>query len=111
MRLKLKGARLEPALIKSFLALGISSGITQSVACVMQVIMNNSLVYYGNQSPIGGDVALSAMGIVMKISMIMAAFGIGVGIGSQPIFGYNRGALKYGRIKTTYKIAVTLATL
>ena len=111
MRLKLKGARLEPALIKSFLALGISSGITQSVACVMQVIMNNSLVYYGNQSPIGGDVALSAMGIVMKISMIMAAFGIGVGIGSQPIFGYNRGALKYGRIKTAYKIAVTLATL
>ena len=43
----------------------------------MQVVMNNSLVYYGDKSPIGGDVALSAMGIVMKIAMIMGAFGIG----------------------------------
>ena len=36
----------------------------------MQVVMNNSLVHYGDQSAIGGDVALSAMGIVMKIAMI-----------------------------------------
>lgn len=98
------------SLVKSFLALGISSGITQSVACIMQVVMNNSLVYYGNQDPIGGDVALSAMGIVMKISMIMAAFAIGIGIGAQPILGYNRGARHYHRMKKTYLLAVIFAT-
>ncbi len=99
MRIRRKQMRLKGKLIGSFLALGISSGITQSVACIMQVVMNNSLVYYGDKSPIGGDVALSAMGIVMKIAMIMGAFGIGVGIGAQPILGYNRGAGKYRRIK------------
>ena len=96
--------------VRSFLILGISSGITQSVACIMQVVMNNSLVYYGNQNPIGGDVALSAMGIVMKIAMIMVAFGVGVGIGAQPILGFNKGAAQYARIRKTYFYAIAIAT-
>lgn len=103
--------KLEGTRVKRFLALGVSSGITQSVACIMQVVMNNSLVYYGDQTSIGGDVALSAMGIVMKIAMIMGAFGIGVGIGAQPILGFNRGAGNYRRIKKTYLMAVVLATV
>lgn len=111
MRLHRKYMKLKRKRITSFLALGVSSGITQSVACIMQVVMNNSLVYYGDQTQIGGDVALSAMGIVMKIAMIMGAFGVGVGIGAQPILGYNRGAGQYERIKKTYKIAVSFATL
>ncbi len=49
--------------------------------------MNNSLVYYGNQTAVGGDVALSAMGIVNKIGMILVSICLGIGIGSQPIFG------------------------
>lgn len=110
MRLKLSYMKMDFRRIGSFLTLGISSGITQSVACIMQVVMSNSLVYYGNQNPIGGDVALSAMGIVMKIAMIMAAFGVGVGIGAQPILGFNKGAQKYDRILQTYKLAVIYAT-
>ena len=111
MRLNRKLMRPNFPLIGHFLLLGISSGITQSVACIMQVVMNKSLVYYGDLSPITGDVALSAMGVVSKIAMIMAAFGVGVGIGAQPIMGYNRGARKFDRIRRTYLIAVTLATV
>lgn len=111
MRLDRKLMRPNFPLIGHFLLLGISSGITQSVACIMQVVMNKSLVYYGDLSPITGDVALSAMGVVSKIAMIMAAFGVGVGIGAQPIMGYNRGARKFDRIRRTYLIAVTLATV
>lgn len=110
MQLRKQYIKLDAKLIVKFLVLGISSGITQGVACLMQVVMNNSLVYYGNQSPIGGDVALSAMGIVMKIAMIMAAFGVGIGIGAQPILGYNRGAGHYHRIKKTYLLAIAFAT-
>ena len=73
--------------------------------------MNNSLVYYGNQSPVGGDIALSAMGIVVKVSAILIAVDIGIGIGSQPILGFNRGANQPRRIKQTYRIAVTMATI
>ena len=91
-------------------SLGISSGITSLVACIMQVVMNNSLVYYGNQTEITGDVALSAMGIVMKIAMIMASVCIDFGIGAQPILGFNLGAKKYARVRHTYLLAVSIAT-
>lgn len=111
MRLHKEYMRLDFSLIAGFLTLGISAGITQSVACIMQVVMNNSLVHYGDLCATGGDVALSAMGIVMKLSMIMGAFGIGVGIGAQPILGYNCGAGQYARIKKTYLMAVVLATV
>lgn len=91
-------------------SLGISSGITALVACIMQVVMNNSLVYYGNQTEITGDVALSAMGIVMKIAMILASVCIGFGIGAQPILGFNLDAKKYARVRHTYLLAVSIAT-
>ncbi len=91
-------------------SLGISSGITALVACIMQVVMNNSLVYYGNQTEITGDVALSAMGIVMKIAMILASVCICFGIGAQPILGFNLGAKKYARVRHTYLLAVSIAT-
>ena len=110
MKLDRAYMKLDIKLVGRFLMLGISSGITQSVACIMQVVMNRSLVYYGDQSEITGDVALSAMGIVMKIAMIIGSLAIGVGIGAQPILGYNRGAEKYRRIKKTFNMAVVLAT-
>lgn len=112
MRLDRKLMKPDVSLILRFLTLGISSGITQSVACIMQVVMNKSLVYYGDLAAgISGDIALSAMGVVTKIAMIMGAFGVGVGIGAQPILGYNRGARKFDRIRRTYLMAVIFATV
>lgn len=111
MRLHLRELKLDGSVCKNVIALGTSSGITQLVACIMQVTMNNSLVYYGNKSAVGGDVALSAMGIVMKLAMILASVCIGIGIGSQTIFGFNFGAEKYHRIKHLFKNAVAAATV
>ena len=110
MRLDFKLMKPDGFTCKKISTLGISACITQLVACVMQVVMNNSLVYYGDQSDVGGDVALSAMGIVMKIAMILGAFGIGIGIGAQPIFGFNLGARRPHRIRRTYMLAVISAT-
>ena len=69
----------------------------------MQIVMNNSLVIYGNMTTTGGDVALSAMGIVLKVSMIITSVCVGIGIGAQPILGFNKGAKQPKRIKATYK--------
>lgn len=111
MRFCVSQMKLSAHTCKKIFTLGMSAGITQLVACIMQVVMNNSLVYYGNQSEVGGDAALSAMGIVMKIAMILAAVGIGIGIGAQPIIGYNYGAQKHHRIRKTYLIGITAATI
>lgn len=111
IRFRLAKMKLVPGVCKNALALGMSSGLTQLVACVMQVVMNNSLVYYGNQSAVTGEVALSAMGIVMKIVMILGSVCIGFGVGAQPILGYNYGAQNHLRIRKTYYMAVFAATI
>jgi len=72
--------------------------------------MNQSLVYYGDLSAVGGDAALSAMGIVLKVNQIIISICVGIGIGSQPILGFNRGANQMERVKKTYLTAVTIAT-
>lgn len=110
MRLKLNNLKLDGALCSHVVTLGVSSGITQMAATVLQIVMNNSLVHYGNLASVGGDVALSAMGVVSKISMILLAVCVGIGIGSQPILGFNKGAEKPDRVRKTYFSAIIMAT-
>ena len=111
MRLKKRNLKLDGVICKSVATLGISSGITQVASTILQIVLNNSLVFYGEQSYVGGDVALSAMGIVNKIGMILVSICIGIGIGSQPILGFNKGARKFDRIRQTYLRAVGIATV
>ncbi len=111
MRLRRSCLKFDREICLRVLPLGISSGITQIASTILQVVMNNSLVYYGNQTEVGGDVALSAMGIINKISMILLAVCIGIGIGSQPILGFNRGANQLKRVRRTYLLAVCAATV
>ena len=111
MRLHISQMKIKKTIFVSILSLGFSSCITQTAATIMQVVMNNSLVYYGDLTSTTGDVALSAMGIVLKISMIITSICIGIGIGAQPIVGFNKGARQPKRIKETYKKASSIAVL
>ena len=111
MRLKWKNLRLDRGICQAVMSLGISSGITQIASTLIQIVLNNSLVFYGEQTTVGGDVALSAMGIVSKISMILVSICVGIGIGSQPILGFNKGAGNLERIRQTYLRAISIATL
>ena len=111
MRLKWKNLRLDRGICQAVMSLGISSGITQIASTILQIVLNNSLVFYGEQTTVGGDVALSAMGIVSKISMVLVSICVGIGIGSQPILGFNKGAGNLERIRPTYLRAISIATL
>ena len=111
MRFKKEYLRFDFPLLKASIALGVSSCITQVSSVFLQIVLNNSLVKYGNMTDVGGDIALSAMGIVMKVSMILIAINIGIGTGAQPILGYNKGAGNYSRIQKTYILAVVVSTI
>lgn len=111
MRLHKGSLKLNADICRRALPLGVSSGITQVASTILQVVMNNSLVHYGNLTAIGGDAALSAMGIVNKISMILISICIGIGIGSQPILGFNKGANQPKRVRKTYLLAISAATV
>lgn len=103
--------KIDWAIFRSAFSLGMSSGITQIASTILQVVLNNSLIYYGNHSEVGGDVALSAMGIVNKIAMTLVSICVGVGIGSQPILGFNMGAGQPKRVRRTFLLAVFVSTM
>lgn len=96
--------------IKIF-ALGLSGGFNQLAMMAVQITMNNVLSYYGNQSIYGGNIPLAVSGIIAKINMIVMAFIIGTGQGSQPIVGFNYGARNYKRVIDTYKLSVFITTI
>lgn len=97
-------------LIARFTALGLSNCMTQLAITIVQIIINRSVVYYGNLSATGGTVALSVMGNVLKANTIIIGVIIGLSIGAQPILGYNKGMGNALRIKKTYILTVAFAT-
>lgn len=110
LRLCRENLRLSLPVCREAIPLGISSCITQVSAVVLQTVMNHSLVYYGERSGVGGDIALGAMGIVLKTSSLLLSVCIGVMIGAQPILGFNRGAGRPDRVRKTYLCAAGIAT-
>lgn len=87
-------------------SLGISNSMNQVAITLVQIVLNNSLTYYGEFSIYGSDIPLAANGIVMKTNGILMAFIIGLSQGMQPIIGFNYGAKQYDRVRGTYKLAV-----
>lgn len=69
---------------------------------------NNYLVTYGNDK-------VAAMGIVLKINMIVLLVMIGFAFGAQPLLGYNYGAHNTKRLKEIIKfdlfIEITFAVI
>lgn len=90
-------------IIKSVIALGISSFFTQITIVVVTAILNNALVKYGALSKYGADIPLTVIGIVMKIFSVVSGICIGLTIGIQPIASYNYGAGNTNRVKELFK--------
>ena len=91
-------------------ALGATPAFNQVAMMVVQIVMNNTLTYYGSNSVYGSDIPLSCAGIISKVNMLFFSFVIGISQGLQPIVSFNFGAQKYDRVKDAYKKAVFAAT-
>lgn len=87
-------------------SLGMSNSLNQVAITLVQIVLNNSLTYYGAQSAYGMEIPLAACGIVMKTNAILLSIIIGISQGSQPIIGFNYGAAQYDRVRKTYKLAI-----
>lgn len=91
------------------LSLGIAPFLNQIAMMIVQIVMNNTLTYYGGRSSYGSDVPLACAGIISKVGMIFFAIVIGISQGIQPIISFNYGAEKWDRVKETYKKAILSA--
>lgn len=105
--------RKEHILIKGFISrriasIGMASFFNQIAIGIVQVVLNNSLKNYGALSKYGESEPIACCGIVMKVNMIVFAIVIGLAQGTQPIESFNYGAKKYDRVRSAYKLAVTV---
>ena len=97
-----------PYLIQ-IMKLGLSNFINQIIMMIVNITLNNMLKTYGAVSVYGEDIPLAVSGVAAKLNTIVASFSVGLAQGCQPIWGFNLGAKKYGRVKETYKKALAAA--
>lgn len=103
MKLRKEFFRPSAADLKSICILGLPAGFMQIAVMAVQIVMNNTLGYYGEQSIYGRDIPLAVSGVVTKITSIFTATVLGISQSCQPIFGYNYGAGNYRRVKDTFR--------
>ncbi|MDD3962117.1 MAG: MATE family efflux transporter [Bacteroidales bacterium] len=105
IKLRLPAMRLDWRIVKYIIAIGISPFSMQVASSAVQAILNTRLITYG------GDLAVSAIGIINSISMLVVMSVVSITMAAQPIIGYNYGALQFGRVKETLKLSMLSATL
>ena len=105
-RLTRESFRLSGSVVKKIGRQGLPSFIIQLAIVVIIGVANNLIGVYGPQSKYGADIPLSVIGIVMKVFGIVVAVAVGIGLGGQPIAGFNFGAGNYRRVFATYRYII-----
>lgn len=105
LKLKRENTRLQADLVKGILSLGSAQFSIQIANSFITLIFNRSFGHYG------GDIAISAFGVVNSLSVMILMPIFGINQGAQPIIGYNFGAKKYDRVKKALKLAIIGATM
>lgn len=96
------------SLAKQIMSLGAAPCFNQVAMMIVQIVMNKSLKYYGQNSIYSVDIPIACVGIITKVNQIFMSFIIGLSQGLQPIVSFNYGAGNYKRVKCAYKQAVLI---
>ena len=103
--------RLQAAYVKRTAQIGLASFFNQIAMMIVQVVLNNSLTYYGARSIYGEAIPLACAGIVIKVNQVFFSIVIGLAQGSQPVESFNYGAEKYDRVRQAYRLAATAGVI
>ncbi len=95
--------RVDMGILGKSIALGVPSFIQSAGMSILMLLVNTSLGNYG------GDKAITTYGMVHKLLMIVIMPILGIAQGFQPIAGYNYGAKRFDRVKTSLWTAVLTA--
>lgn len=98
--------RLKGKYILRIMSLGMAPFANQLAMMIVQIVMNNSLKYYGSLSHYGESIPIACSGIINKVNMLFMSFVIGISQGLQPITSFNYGAKNYNRVKEAYVKAI-----
>jgi putative MATE family efflux protein len=105
VQVSLKHWVLKASIVREIIVLGIPTLVRQGGQSIVAILLNNMLGRYG------GDIYISAYGVVNRLIMFIFMPLFGTVQGFQPIAGFNYGAKKYDRVKKTLRLALIFATL
>lgn len=88
------------------MSLGVAQALNQVAMMIVQIVMNNSLTYYGAMSVYGESVPLACAGIINKVGFVFFSICIGLAQGMQPITSFNYGAKKYDRVRKAIRLTL-----
>lgn len=79
--------------------IGVPAAINNILMSLSNIILNNLMKDYG-------EAAVAALGIAMKVNMLIVFVQMGMGMGIQPLIGYSFGAKNIKRLKGTIKFTI-----
>ncbi len=97
--------RLRGPIVLSIVAIGSAPSLVNAAGSAINVIINHSLYAHG------GDGSVATAGIFVTYTSMITSVILGLCMGMQPIIGYNYGAGRYGRLRHTFWLAATTATV
>lgn len=103
LRLRVRHFKPDIKLTKEILSLSLVTFARQGVIGLLALILNHTLFDQG------GEQAVTVYGIVSRLLMFMLFPVQGITQGFLPIAGYNYGAGKYGRVRTSIFTAIKYA--
>ncbi len=104
LKIRLRHVRLHLGTLKHILTAGSPAFVTQFIAAAAVGFLIVQARSYGSES------AIAVVGIVQSVTTVMFLPVVGLGMGIQPIIGYNWGARNLTRAKIAMLNAVYAAT-
>ena len=107
VQLEKSSFRLEGKLDRKFLALGVTSFLSQISLVASMAAVQNMVRKYGAMDAVFGleeyaQIPMAVLGIVMKFFQIVISIAVGLAAGCIPVVGYNIGAGRKDRAKQIF---------
>ena len=107
VRLHKESFGLHLSLAKQYLALGMTSFLSQISLVAAMMAINNMIQKYGAldavfSNPEYAQIPMAVVGIVMKFFQIVISIAVGMAAGCIPVVGYNVGADRNDRVKALF---------
>lgn len=102
LSISLKDFAVNDKIASGVLAIGVPAALGSFLMSVSGIIMNAQMIKYG-------DMAVAAVGVAMKVTMMTGMVCIGLGQGVQPLLGYCVGAKLRDRYKSVLRFSLVFA--
>jgi putative MATE family efflux protein len=104
LKIHLRNLRPDLAILRKICSIGIASFVQTIGSSISAMLLINMVISYG------GDINLSAFGIIQRVMMFAIMPGMVIGMAVQPILGFNYGARRFGLALKALKIATIGST-